>query len=49
MSLDEEKNDSWFNSLVLSKKGGVSGRRDPEKEFKMEEKLGEGYNEKHQF
>jgi len=39
---NEEKDGSWFNSLVLSKKGGVSGRRDPDKEFKMEEKLGEG-------
>jgi|EndMetStandDraft_5_1072996.scaffolds.fasta_scaffold2511404_1 hypothetical protein len=38
----EVRNDNGFNSLVLSKKGGVTGKRDPEKEFKMEEKLGEG-------
>jgi hypothetical protein len=35
---------SDFNTLSVDKeKGTVSGRRDPEKEFQLLEKLGEGY------
>ena len=32
-----------FNTLRLDKGGSVKGRRDPEKEFQLLEKLGEGF------